>query len=254
MDRIRARSAKPKDRRLIVDGSNRPRDVCDLGQTVVMAGLPLAPSGPIATLDDANRTKPGELMRLVAEGLTASGFDVRPPEYEGGCRLSIGCQGARCAVSVSDWGDVEWEYCPWANDEVDPKQIADVATVLLTGRAQDYPRRGHGYSREGITFKGIVGLELKARGFDVELAVYEDEDYFDARAEIVVTRPKPGDDAAVHVADDGSVTWTRDYWAEAAIVVWEPDFYGWIADPEKVAGAVVATITRAMSQAAPARR
>ena len=104
-----------------MDGSNRPRDVCDLGQTVVMAGLSLAPGGPIATLD-ANRTKPGELMRLVAEGLTANGFDVRPPEYEGGCRLSIGCQGARCTVAVTDWGDVEWEYCPQVSDERTPSR------------------------------------------------------------------------------------------------------------------------------------
>jgi len=160
-----------------VDGSSRPRDVFDLGQTVIKAGLPPALSGPIATLD-ANRTKPGELMRLVAEGLTANGFDVRPPEYEGGCRLSIGCQGARCAVSVSDWGDVEWEWRPWASGKADPKQTADVATALLTGRAQDYPRRGNGYGRDGLTFKGIVGLELKARGFGVELEVYEDEEAY----------------------------------------------------------------------------
>lgn len=86
-----------------------------------MAGLSLAPGGPIATLD-ANRTKPGELMRLVAEGLTANGFDVRPPEYEGGCRLSIGCQGARCTVAVTDWGDVEWEYCPQVSDERTPSR------------------------------------------------------------------------------------------------------------------------------------
>ncbi len=199
--------------------------------------------------DAANRTRPGELMRLVAGGLAANGFDVRPPDYEDGCRMTIGCQGARCAVSVSDWGDVEWECCPWASDEADPKQIADVATVLLTGRAQDNPRRGNGYGREGLTFKGIVGLELRARGFDVDLEVYEDEDYFDARAEIVVTNPGSGKDAAVHVADDGSVTWLRDYWAEAATIIWEPEFCGWFDDPAKVAGAAVETITRAMSQA-----
>ena len=155
---------------------------------------------------------------------------------------------------MSDWGDVEWECCPWASDEADPKQIADVATVLLTGRAQDYPRRGNGYAREGLTFKGIVGLELRARGFDVDREVYEDADYFDARAEIVVTNPGSGEDAAVHVADDGSVTWMRDYWAEAAIVIWEPEFRGWIADPATVAGTVVATISRAMSHVAPGRQ
>jgi hypothetical protein len=193
-------------------------------------------------------------MRLVAEGLTAGGFDVRPPEREGGCRMAIGCEAARCAVSVTDWGDVEWECCPQADGETDPKQTADIAATLLTGQAQDYPRLGDGYGHDTVTFKGVVGLELKARGFDVGLEVYEDEDYFDARAEIVVTSPDPGQAATVHVTDDGSITWTRDYWAEAATVTWEPDFCGRIADPEKLAGAVVATITRAMSHLPPADR
>jgi len=196
--------------------------------------------------------KPGELMRLVADGLTASGFDVRPPEYVGGCRFTIGCEGARCALSVGDWGDVEWECCRWASGDADPKRIADLATTLLTGSAGDYPRQGKGYEHPGITLKGIVGLELKARGFDVNLEVYEDEDYFDAQAEIVVTNPGAEEDVQVHVTDDGSVTWVRDYWAEAATIIWEPEYYGWIADPAKVASAVVETITQAMSQACPA--
>jgi hypothetical protein len=204
--------------------------------------------------DRANRTEPGELLRLVAEGLTAHGFDVRPPERDGGCRMAIGCEGVRCAVAVSDWGDVEWECWPQADYEADPKQTADMAATLLTGQARDYPRLGDGYGHETVTFKGIVGLELKARGFDVGLEVYEDEDYFDAQAEIVVTSPDPGDGATVHVTDDGSITWTRDYWAEAATVTWEPDFCGSIAAPEKVATAVVATITAAMSHLAPAGR
>jgi hypothetical protein len=119
---------------------------------------------------------------------------------------------------------------------------------------RDYPRLGDGYGHDTVTFKGVVGLELKARGFDVGLEVYEDEDYFDARAEIVITSPDLGDGAPVHVTDDGSITWTRDYWAEAATVIWEPDFCGQIADPQKVAAAVVATITAAMSHLAPAGR
>lgn len=204
--------------------------------------------------DRANGTEPGELLRLVAEGLTAHGFDVCPPEREGGCRMAIGCEGARCAVSVTELGDVEWECWPPAGGEADPKQAADIAATLLTGQAQDYPRLGDGYGHDTVTFKGVVGLELKARGFDVGLEVYEDEDYFDARAEIVVTSPDSGGEATVHVTDDGSITWTRDYWAEAATVVWEPDFCGRIADPEKLAGAVVATITAAMSHLAPAGR
>jgi hypothetical protein len=205
------------------------------------------------TRGSADRTKPGELIRLVADGLTMNGFDVRPPEYESGCRLTIGWQGARCSLSVSDCGYVEWECCPWASDEADPKQIADLATALLNGHTGKYTRLGNGYGHDSVTFKGIVGLELKARGLDVELEVYEDKDYFDARAEIVVTSRGGADDAKVCVTDEGSVTWTRDYWDEAATIIWEPEFCGWIADPAKVAHAVVATVTLARETLARSR-
>jgi hypothetical protein len=185
-------------------------------------------------------------MRLVADALTVSGFEVHRPEHHGGGRLTIGGQGARCALSVSDGGGVAWECCLWPSGEADPKQLADVATTLLTGRSGDFPRRGDGYERPGMTLKGIVGLELKARGFDVDLEVYEDDDCFDALAEIVVTTPGAGTDAKVRVADDGSVTWERDYWPEAATISWEPEYSGQITDPGEVARAVAGTISRAM--------
>lgn len=212
------------------------RDVRELRPTVI--GVGAQPTG-----------EPGELMRLVAAGLTSDGFEVRLPEYEDGCRLGIGCHGARCTLSVSDFGHAEWEWSPWASGEAEPKQIADLATALLTGRVPDYcPRQGSGYGRPGITFKGIVGMELRARGFGVELQVFEDEDYLDAHAEIMVTSPDTGEGAKVTVADDGSVTWSRDYWAEAATVIWEPQFCGWIAEPAKLAATSVAAITPATSQ------
>jgi hypothetical protein len=201
-----------------------------------------------------DRLEPGKLMRLVADGLVAKGFDVRLPEPGDGRRLTIGCQGARCALSVTDWGYAEWEYCPQANAEPDPEQIADVAFTLLTDHAGNHPRRGEGYERERITLKGIVGLELKARGLDVDLEVCEDRHYFDARAEIVVTSPRTGQNAKARVGDDGSLAWERDYWAEAATVTWEPEYRGRAADPAKVASAIVETITRAMSRIRPARQ
>lgn len=199
----------------------------------------------------AGRARPGELMRLVAGGLTANGFDVRPPQYRRGTRWSIGCQGARCALSVSDFGDAEWEYSPRVGRAADPELIAGLVAALLTGQVHGYPREGNGDSRDGITFKGIVGLELKTRGFDVDLEIYEDPDYFQAWAEIAVTNPGSTQDAIVYVADDGSITWTRGYWAEATAANSGPEFRQWITDPETVAGDIVATITRAMSQIPP---
>jgi hypothetical protein len=203
----------------------------------------------------SDRTKPGALMCLVADRLTASGIDVSRPTCEEGLRLTIGYEGVRCTLSISDNGYVEWECCPQGGGQADPKQIADLAATLLNGRAEDFPRQDQGYEQRGITLKGIVGLELKARGLDVDLEVYRDKHYFDAEAEIVITSPGTGDDGAkVYVTDEGSVTWARDYWAEAATIIWEPEYCGWIADPENVADAIAETITCAMPLARTAMR
>jgi hypothetical protein len=140
----------------------------------------------------------------------------------------------------------EWEFWPWSGDDADPDLIADLATVLLTGRSGPQPRLGSGHRRENVTFRGIVGLELKARGLDVELAVYTDETAFDVIAEIVATVPRPGDGGRqVCVADDGGLTWTRDYLAEAALS--GPGLAGQAADPASIAGSLVEAVTRAMS-------
>jgi hypothetical protein len=78
----------------------------------------------------------GALMRLVADELAVRGLRVRYPEREDERRLTItGLEGIRCELLVGDSGDVEWECSPRASDEADPKQIADVATSLLTGHA-----------------------------------------------------------------------------------------------------------------------
>jgi hypothetical protein len=69
-----------------------------------------------------------------------------------------------------------------------------------------------------------------------------------------VTSPASPGNATVHVTDEGSVTWTRDDWAEATTVVRAPGYRRRITDPVKLAGAVVTAITRAMSQAALAGR
>jgi hypothetical protein len=200
-----------------------------------------------------DRTRPGELLRLVADGLTGSGLDVRPPERDGSCRLVIACTGARCTLAVNDWGDAEWDYYPGSGDHTDPKQLADLATTLLTGRVDDFPRRGRGYDHEGITLKGIVGLELKARGLDVDLAVYPDEDYFDTHAEIVVTSPGSEEGAKVFVTDHGDLTWMREYCDKDTTNVSEPELCRSLTDPAAIADAVVNTITRAMSYLRPGK-
>ncbi len=190
----------------------------------------------MTTTCPGGRTAPGELLRLVADGLTGVGLDARPPEGWESYRLEIAWPGARCTLAVGECGSAEWEYCPWSSQDADPGLTADLVTALLTGRTGPQPRLGGGYQRENVTFKGIVGLELKARGQDVDLAVYCDETVFDTFTEIIATAPGSGNDAHVCVTDDGGLTWMRDYQA----------------DPAAVAGSVVEAVTRAMSCLRPA--
>lgn len=83
-----------------------------------------------------------------------NGFNVRLPEWEDACRLVIIRPGGRCELSVDDCGSVELDYSPQPGGEADPKQLADLATMLLTGRQGDFPRQGSGYELPGITLKG----------------------------------------------------------------------------------------------------
>jgi hypothetical protein len=187
----------------------------------------------------AGRTQPDELLSLVMDGLAEAGLDVQRGE---GSRLAIDWPGAQCQLAVSDWGAAEWEFWPQFPAGADPGLAADAATTLLTGCAGPFPRLAE--ERGSVTFKGAVGRELKARGLEVTLAMYADEVGFDAFAEVVATIPGRQDDAQVRVADDGGLTWIREYQSEAALSVPDSDQ---AADPASVAAAVVEAVTRAMT-------
>lgn len=199
----------------------------------------------------AGHIRPGELLRLVTCGLAGRGLDVAASGHEESHQVAIACEGAGCTLTVDDWGRVTWEHRTWLPGYADPKLTADLATALLTGRPGPYPLLGRNSSQRGITFKAIVGLELRARGLDVGLAVYEDEHFLDAHVEITVTTPGAADAAEVCVTDDGCLTWTRDYWDEATITAGPEGLDMWIADPSAVARSVAETIARAMSHLQP---
>lgn len=198
----------------------------------------------------ADRAAQDELLRLVADGLASAGLDVHQPDGQEES-LVITRLGARCVLTIGDYGFAEWEYHPRSPADADPALTADLATALLTGRFGPQPRLGTGHQRERVTFKGLVGLELKARGLDVELAVYSDEAVFDTFAEIVATVPGPADDGQVCVADDGGLTWTRDYCA-GIIATPAPGTFGQTAAPSSIASSLVETVTRAVAYLHPA--
>jgi hypothetical protein len=197
----------------------------------------------------SGRTVPGELMLMVGDGLSGHGFHVEYPDDPESRHLTITNVPAvlKCDLYVEDTGDIQWEYPVPDNGSPDPKRVADIATALLTGEARPHEWTGRGEAVNGITFKGIVGLELKARGFNVELEVLRDDNFFDATTEIVITGAWAGGESQVIVNDDGAVTWINDYWPDYAVIRWEPQFSGWLGEKETVAREIVDTVRRAVS-------
>jgi hypothetical protein len=191
--------------------------------------------------------RPGGLASLTAASLTAAGLEVTGPDAaddDGGGRLVIACQSARCDLVVSDSADAELHWSPFGGDAADPHRVADLAATLLSGQ----PGARHPGAASGdITFKGIVGMDLRAAGFEVELSVYPDETCFDVTAEIVVMDPRAEISGIVYATDDGGLTWYRDYWDEYAETAWQPGFRAWLPDPSAVARAIAGTVSRALS-------
>lgn len=197
------------------------------------------------TADHTAPGRPGEIVRLVMAGMTRSGFGVQPSEHPWNDRITIDWPGTRCTLSASDQGCAELVYQPGSGP--DPDLTADLATALLTGGSGPFPRLTRDHRHAGITFNGVVGRELKARGLNVALEVYRDDDYFDTRSEIVATGPGTADDAYVAVTGDGCLTWASEHWSD-------PESSGWITGPAAVAGAMVEAVTQALYCLRPARR
>ena len=194
-----------------------------------------------AGADHAERE--GGLARLTAASLAAAGVQVTGPDTDG--RLVIAFRAAQCELTVSDSADAELFWTPFAAEAADPHRVADLAAVLLSGQAG--ARHPDTVSSGDLTFKGIVGMDLRAGGFTVELNAYTDDYYYDVIADITVTDPRAGSSAAVYVTDDGGLTWHRDYWDDHAATEWEPAFRTWLPDPPAVARAIADDVSRALS-------
>jgi hypothetical protein len=149
---------------------------------------------------------------VVAETLTAHGFDVRGPDWEDSRLLKVmGLRDVTCEITVEDSGLVTWEYFPRAADGTDPDKIASRVQCLLTGTGAELPpwRRPRAAPAAGL--KGLVGGRLKAMGMAVCLDVYEDHDTYEVVAEIIVTNPARPERGQVRVSDDGALMWECGY-------------------------------------------
>lgn len=189
-------------------------------------------------------TKPGELARLTAAILADAGFRVTTPDPgdAGGRRLFIWSPTGPYSLTVDDDASAELE-----GDHDDPHHAADVAAALLSP-APSAARHPDAIANAGITFKGIAGMDLKAKGFNVALDVHIDDYYYDVSGDIIVTGPDADTDAdagIVYVDDAGGLTWCRDYWpAHAGTGEREPQFR--LPDPSAVARDIADDVSRAL--------
>ena len=147
-----------------------------------------------------------ELARLTAARLASAGLKIAGPDPDdpAGYRLFIWRAEGPYSLTVSDHAHAELQ-----SDHDNPHHAADVAAALLSAAPSD-ARHPDAISDGGITFKGIAGMDLKAKGFNVALNVYTDDFYYDVSGEIAVTSPA-ADAGTVYIADDGALTWFRDY-------------------------------------------
>lgn len=185
-----------------------------------------------------------ELAHLTAAFLAGDGHPVSGPDPADldGCRLTVAGDDARYSLSVSDNArvDLQRERHP---DSDDPHRVAAIAAALLSDAPGDHPGTA---DYRGLTFKGIVGRDLKARGLDVALHAYTDEETYDVCGEIAATAPG-GSGGTVYVTDDAWMTWTCDLWPDHAAIEWEPQYRSWLPDPAATARAIADAVSRALS-------
>jgi hypothetical protein len=80
----------------------------------------------------------GELLRVVAESLTARGFRVRREPSASSRRITVtrdngtGQDSSTSEVIVEDDGYVEWRYWPETGRPADPAALADLIAGLLS--------------------------------------------------------------------------------------------------------------------------
>jgi hypothetical protein len=179
----------------------------------------------IGNVSDRTMCKAGELMRLVADRLTNSGLYVGYPRRDDPCRFEItGLKEADCRIVVTDCGQIQLDWTPSARDGTDPQVIADMAACLLTGGPAAGKEHESQHSIKALTFKGLVGADLKARGFDVKLETFQDDQVFDTLTVVVAANPGSMEFPKVTISDDGSLLWEHEYWPDYGEITSKPGY------------------------------
>ena len=154
-------------------------------------------------------SEPGP-VRVMAEMLAERGFEVRGPVPEDERHLAVvGAARARCEIGI-DNGRLFSYYFPAAGAGTDPAELCGMVLRILGVDAGDSAEQYADLHR-GATLKGAVAREIQARGLDADLAVYEDDVFYDVVAEVILANPAKPECGAVRVTDDGTILWECDY-------------------------------------------
>lgn len=162
-------------------------------------------------------------------------------------------RGTYCFLTVDYAANAELNLHPRPAGVAGPHRLADIAAALLTGQPGHGPRHRETGGRD-LLLKGISGMDLRHRRFDITLSVFPDDRYFDV-AEISAAAPRSGTDSGdtgtVHLADDGILRWKRSYQPGRAQTRHTPS-PARLPGPADVAASTAGTVTAAVRTARPA--
>lgn len=150
-----------------------------------------------------------QAVSVIADGLTAHGFDVWSPGGERSRFLKItNVRGTCCELAIGDDGTVTWECRPFSGSATRPAEITGMVLAALGSEPRaDYPS-GSSALCPGLTLKGAAGRALRDHGMQVILRVLDcDDAWCEVYAEIEVTDPARSERGTAHVDDDGLVLW-----------------------------------------------
>jgi hypothetical protein len=164
--------------------------------------MPSRASGPIGAVMTSTAA---ERLTTLADLLTEADFSLDIPGE--GCLLKISnARGALCELTITEAGDLTWEYRPYAGRHADPAQLAGLVRDLLDpdGFAGELPVM----RRDDLTLKGLAGRALADHGMRVTFHVLDIDDYFfDTYAEIRITNPAKPERGTARLNDDGAIWW-----------------------------------------------
>lgn len=145
-------------------------------------------------------------MRVVTQMLSEHGFDVRVPMHEDSRHLTVtDARSTRCEIDVYDDEGIVWEYFPGDGGNAKAEEISGVVRHVLD--ADKTPPAGLSMLRQTDTLKGTVAREMRARGLQADLKVYEDHEEYDVVVEVVLTNPAKPERGLVRLTDDGVIRW-----------------------------------------------